>query len=80
MTGSSPYGTMTDILRADEAILDAAWTAHTVRHQCKAGECDARKALQDGRSRIRQMLYNTTLQDKRPDYTAAARAFDNDDG
>jgi hypothetical protein len=34
---NSPYGSMKRILQADEAILDAAFTAHTVRHSCEEG-------------------------------------------
>lgn len=56
MTGS-PYSTLTDVLRADEAILDAAFTAHTVRHQCSAGSgCQARQVLQNALESIRKQL------------------------
>lgn len=53
---TSSYRTTADILSADEAILDAAWTAHGVRHQCPAdGACEARQALSDALARIREL-------------------------
>jgi hypothetical protein len=51
---ASPYGSMKRILQADESILDAAFTAHTVRHGCKeSGQCEARRAIRDARSSLR---------------------------
>jgi hypothetical protein len=53
----SPYASKADILKADDAILDAAFTAHTVRHGCsEQGGCDARRVLGDARDRLRVLL------------------------
>jgi DNA-binding IscR family transcriptional regulator len=72
----SPYGTTTRILRADEAILDAAFTAHTVRHQCGPnGECEARRVIGDAREHLRNMLASETLQTSRPDYESVTTAY-----
>jgi hypothetical protein len=50
------YRTMADVLDADEAILDAAWTAHGVRHQCPAdGACEARQVLKAALAHIREL-------------------------
>jgi hypothetical protein len=46
---------MTQILRADESILDAAFTAHTVRHGC-GEDCEARRVLEEARTSLRNLL------------------------
>jgi hypothetical protein len=63
---NSPYGTMTQILRADEAILDAAFTAHAVRHQCgSSAGCEARRVIGDAREHLRKMLSGETPRQQR---------------
>jgi hypothetical protein len=53
----SPCGSMKRILQADEAILDAAFTAHTVRHGCgESDKCEARRVIRDARTSLRHML------------------------
>jgi hypothetical protein len=53
----SPYGSMKRILQADEAILDAAFTAHTVRHGCAENDdCEARRVLKDAHTSLRNLL------------------------
>ena len=72
----SPYGSTTRILQADEAILDAAFRAHTVRHQCgSSDECEARRVIGDARERLRNMLASETLQTSRPDYESVTTAY-----
>jgi DNA-binding IscR family transcriptional regulator len=73
---NSPYGTTTRILRADEALLDAAFTAHTVRHQCgSSAGCEARQVIGDARERLHNMLASETLQSSRPDYEPVTTAY-----
>lgn len=43
----SPYSRLADVLRADAVVLETLLTAHTVRHRCRAGECEAREATDD---------------------------------
>ena len=51
------------ILQADEAILDAAFTAHTVRHGCgESSQCEARRVLKVARESLRRMLSAKTLE------------------
>jgi hypothetical protein len=71
---ASPYGSMKRILQADESILDAAFTAHTVRHGCgESGQCEARRAIRDARSSLRHMLSAESLKGGRgKDYESAA--------
>jgi hypothetical protein len=47
---------MLGILRADEAILDAAFTALTARGQCaECGGCEVWRVLKNARTSIRDM-------------------------
>ncbi len=65
---ASPCASKADILKADDAILDAAFTAHTVRHGCsEQGGCDARRVLDDARDRLRTLLAAESVQAARAD-------------
>lgn len=71
----SPYGTMLNILRADHAILDAAFTAHTVRHGC-GDSCETRRVLRKAQVRIGEMLASEAAQGGRGrDYESIALAY-----
>ena len=74
---AGPYGTMKRILQADESILDAAFTAHTVRHGCgEGGQCEARQVLRDARASLRGMLSAEALQGGQgKDYESAALGY-----
>jgi hypothetical protein len=77
----SPYGSMKRILQADEAILDAAFTAHTVRHGCgESSQCEARSVIKDTRARLRQMLSAEALQGGQGrDYESIALGYVDED-
>jgi hypothetical protein len=78
---AGPYGSMKRILQADESILDAAFTAHTVRHGCgESGQCEARQALRDARASLRRMLSAEALQGGLGrDYESAALGYVDED-
>jgi hypothetical protein len=78
---AGPYGTMKRILQADESILDAAFTAHTVRHGCgESGQCEARQVLRDARASLRRMLSAEALQGGQgKDYESAALVYVDED-
>ena len=69
------HGTMKCILQADESILDAAFTAHTVRHGCgESGQCEARQVLRDTRASLRRMLGRSAARGPRERTTSQPRS------
>jgi hypothetical protein len=53
---ASPYRKLADLLRADAATVDSAYTAHTVRHGCADGACEARRVLRETVDSLRAMV------------------------
>jgi hypothetical protein len=52
----SPYATLAGVLQADVTTLRGAFFYHTSRHQCRAGECEAREVLRLARDKMSEML------------------------